>query len=494
MPKDKLMQAAGRLRQLGRGQTLLLMGLPDISSKIAAAAGARSSVTKQAAFGITNLIRRAAQTASTPASTAAGPPDMRAVLSWVMANTVEATLSGIAEAAHQGMQFAATYGGAPQGCVVPERLSVEELYGSRKVQEPLPQLLQVVAEHYTAHPAMHVTPAGDSSSSTGASTKSTGVRSSSSSSSAPRDNMTAVTSIRGVLRRFSGLGQGHAVLAGQGTDEECERELEQEEEEETEREVQVPAATAAAENSWDWRSALTASSPCRLQQAGCQMVQLPQGVQQIGAEGGVGEVGWCGKVWVSHNFLHSISGSPVSPGLRDYLRPVGALLVFSASREVLLLSEREADAVQSEVWSTAAAASKLHAAAGSPNVLVSLPYLRLACTDASTAGSHMAVAATTEAAGPNGGQQQLFLASPNRGGVAAVPTTGQLAALVPVEVLVSVQLFAGAVMYGSTDQRELLHGLVSGRREAAQELLAWRGRLHLLARSDLDRACNDHLC
>jgi hypothetical protein len=45
MPKDKLMQAAGRLRQLGRGQRVVLMGLPDISSKIAAAVAAMTAVT-----------------------------------------------------------------------------------------------------------------------------------------------------------------------------------------------------------------------------------------------------------------------------------------------------------------------------------------------------------------------------------------------------------------------------------------------------------------
>jgi hypothetical protein len=153
------------------------------------------------------------------------------VLSWVIANTVEATLSGIAEAAHQGMQFAATHGGDPQGCVLPERLSVEELYGSRKVQEPMPQLLQAVAEHYTAHAAKHVASATSSSSNGGRITRSNTSSTSrvSHSSSAPHGNMQAVTSIRGVLGRFSGLGQGHVVLAGQGTDEECERELEQEE-------------------------------------------------------------------------------------------------------------------------------------------------------------------------------------------------------------------------------------------------------------------------
>lgn len=35
--KDKLMQAAGRLRQLGRGQTLRLVGLPDVTDKVIAA-------------------------------------------------------------------------------------------------------------------------------------------------------------------------------------------------------------------------------------------------------------------------------------------------------------------------------------------------------------------------------------------------------------------------------------------------------------------------
>lgn len=310
--------------------------------------------------------------------------------------------------------------------------------------------------------------------------------------------MGAAVSIHSVLQRFSGLGQGHTVLAGQGTDEECERELQQEEEEETEREVQVPAATAAAEASWAWRSALTASSASALQQAGCQMLQLPQAVLKVGAEGGVGAVAWSAKAWVSHNFLQSISCATVSPGLRDYLRPVGALLLFPASQELLLLSEREADAVQSEAW--AAAASKPHAASGSrPNLLLSLPYLRLACAESSTADSRntAAAAAAPEPAGPNGAPQQLLLATAltasSRRDVAVIPPPEQLASLVPVDLLVSVQLFAGAVMYGSLGQREQLHGLVTGKRGAAQELLAWRGRLHLLARSDLDRACNQQL-
>jgi hypothetical protein len=93
---------------------------------------------------------------------------------------------------------------------------------------------------------------------------------------------------------------------------------------------------------------------------------------------------------------------------------------------------------------------------------------------------------------------QLFLATAlctfSKDSVAAVSSSNELTSLLSVELLVAVQLFAGAAMYCSAEQCKLLHGLVSGRREAAQELLAWRGRLHLLACSNLDRACSEHLC
>ena len=49
-----------------------------------------------------------------------------------------------------------------------------------------------------------------------------------------------------------------------------------------------------------------------------------------------------------------------------------------------------------------------------------------------------------------------------------------------VKSLVSVQLFAGCVMYGSDAQRVLLHELMCGRKEAAQELLGWRVKVHML--------------
>jgi len=46
-------------------------------------------------------------------------------------------------------------------------------------------------------------------------------------------------------------------------------------------------------------------------------------------------------------------------------------------------------------------------------------------------------------------------------------------------------------VYGSEAQQTVLHDMMRGRKEAAQELVGWRGKMHMLARSDLDRACAD---
>jgi hypothetical protein len=647
MPKDKLMQAAGRMRQLGRGQTLLVMGQPDITAKIAAtaAAGTSAAPSASATQPLAQPSSAAAAAPATPASTAspgrpkkamglkrkkatapisrssssssssngsgssgsgACKPDMRGVLSWVLCNTVQGTLSGIPQAASQGMQFAATYGGPPEACVLPERLSVSELYGSSKVVEPVGQLLQGVAQHYIAHAHSHWTnpshlggtdaAAGDHAAivvvSTAASSNVTGsitrsgsssasmsvtrasrgassmsvdgqpLRSSSSSSgstaatgramsdaiselpgsfmglvaseasasmlSSDRQNSTdrldslqnvamlgaADTTVQQldhagtaagvdpveadvllIASRFSALGAGHSVLAGQGADEECERELQQEEEQEQEAEVQVPAATAAAETDWTWASAFIASSPTAL--AGCRVMCLSDVLRQVASAAGVRDIAWCGKVWASHNFVDSVTTSAASPGLTDYLRPVGALLLFTDSGQLLLLSEREADAVQRQLWATSSAAaahssvptSAKKKATAKSNVLLSLPYLRLACSQ----GDSMA---GTAAAGHSTAQQQrMYLASVLTTAGRPAPSPAELAAQVSgalgASPLVAVQLFAGAVMYCSAAQRALLHKQMSGRREAAQELVAWRGKLHMLPRSDLDRACAD---
>ncbi|KAF6256342.1 hypothetical protein COO60DRAFT_1640840 [Scenedesmus sp. NREL 46B-D3] len=57
--------------------------------------------------------------------------------------------------------------------------------------------------------------------------------------------------------------------------------------------------------------------------------------------------------------------------------------------------------------------------------------------------------------------------------------------------LVSMLLFNGSSSYGSAAQRKQLQQMMRGRRGAAEALLALRGKAAMLARSDLELACDD---
>ena len=90
--KDKLMQAAGRLRQLGRGQTLRFVGTEKISAKIC------------------RLSNYGSSSCSSPVATSSRDIKSLHVLQWVMRNTVQSTLNGVMEWSRQGLYFAATKG------------------------------------------------------------------------------------------------------------------------------------------------------------------------------------------------------------------------------------------------------------------------------------------------------------------------------------------------------------------------------------------------
>ena len=89
--KDKLMQAAGRLRKLGRNQTLAIVGGPDVFSKIKDLGDifcSSSARGRKKHFDATVV----------------------QVLSWAMKNTVEATSAGLFNWADQGLFFSSTFG------------------------------------------------------------------------------------------------------------------------------------------------------------------------------------------------------------------------------------------------------------------------------------------------------------------------------------------------------------------------------------------------
>lgn len=106
--KDKVMQAAGRLRLLGRSnQSIIFVGTPDVSTKIREVTRGkhRARVTPKKMFGsISTKIREMARGLNRERIS---PKD---VLGYVMANTVEATRSGLLPWTGQGLEFSATFG------------------------------------------------------------------------------------------------------------------------------------------------------------------------------------------------------------------------------------------------------------------------------------------------------------------------------------------------------------------------------------------------
>ena len=104
MCKDKLMQAAGRMRQLDRGQGLLFAVPSELQSKIS------SGCTTQAP---------ALQT--------------QHLLGWVMQNTVDAVSDGLPEWAGQGGHYCTTRDA--QDMLLDEALKLTDLYAAKITQE-----------------------------------------------------------------------------------------------------------------------------------------------------------------------------------------------------------------------------------------------------------------------------------------------------------------------------------------------------------------------
>eukprot|EP00775_Hariotina_reticulata_P004976 gene4976-5218_t len=463
MQKDKLMQAAGRMRQLGRGQQLAVVGMPDVTEKIWAAAAAAASATETT------------------------EPNMQQVLQWTMANTIKASQSGLPEWAAQGAHFAAT-ADVPEKALQPEKMQLNELYASKKVSEPVEQLVAALMSRarQLCTSSNNPTPSSIGLISRNAST----------------DTTTRLNMLADIEQRGQQLGKGYSVVTGAGMQEEVERELQEEEEQEEEKEVEVAQVQPAEEEDWAYSAALTALSVEQLNAAGGSAVgAMPlKDVMRLLPGDHLASIPWSTNVYCTANFTLSTaesrrqqanslgsqqsvlpaSGTAVSDiahttilgaagsSLAEYLRPVGAMLVFrrTGELEVVLLSEREADGVQEQLWAdgkTTATAAAVH-----KPVLVSLAY-----TQPLLASAVSALAAPAASAG-----KAWF------GGV-AVP--------IPVRQLVSVLLFNGCTTYDpSESQVQLLHEMMRGKKEAAEVLLSLRGKLALLARSDLELACDDH--
>eukprot|EP00798_Chlamydomonas_sp_ICE-L_P016366 gene16366-22568_t len=195
MVKDKMMQAAGRLRQLDKGQGLCLVGTADVSVKIRE-------------FNNLGPISKSISSLQ--------------VLEWVMHNTVQATILGVPEWAHQGLHFIRTTR-RPDHLLQPEVLELDKLYADARAVQDLSSLVQDMAK--------------------------------------PVLNDGGIS--QSVAQMLPELGQ--KVLSGLSISEECERELEKEEEEEEEVEREAERVEPRRETDWAYEKALYAHSISSLQ-------------------------------------------------------------------------------------------------------------------------------------------------------------------------------------------------------------------------------------
>ncbi len=287
MSKDKFMQAAGRLRQLGRGQSIVLVAQHDVHMDIISAHTGNIS---------------AIATSS--------------VLRWVMANSICTLAMGMLEWAENGIHFLRTHAAA-DAALVPEKLRLDEFY--------LDVLRNDTIMNFVYQRMAH--------------------------SCSPEWRSIAATQILSVLDHIEKqiahyCSATHVVAAA--CDEECEREIELEIEQEKEVEKQLPKQFPAQELDWDYKSFLLRPEIKSLSSSGL-ILRLDKVIERLLGDG-ISAIHWGedakGQVYVTKNFFNSLDAKTATGTLlylNDFLRPADAYLVLSDGH-LLLLSDREANA------------------------------------------------------------------------------------------------------------------------------------------------------
>ena len=238
------------------------------------------------------------------------------LLTWIMANTVKATADGLFEWAKQGAHFANTRSD-PSCELTKEATELRDLFGAAKVARTIASAVAEALDRH--HPGGVLDP----------------------------HVQATLSGIRERARRYG----NDLTTASSGHNEECERELEKEAEAEEEAEFRLPTLTPASESTWDFSAVLSCASLGSVADARLGALSLPFFVQ-CGLAAGLREMTWTHRVFMTANFASTLSPGCTTPGvveLEEYLRPVDFVLAFP-SGELLLLSEREADAVLALAW------------------------------------------------------------------------------------------------------------------------------------------------
>lgn len=433
MTKDRLMQAAGRMRQLSRGQRLHVVGLPDVTDKIKVLCQEQQDVD----------------------------PGMVDVLQWVVENTVKATSGGILQWAGHGLHYALTKA-MPTETRVPEKLALEDLYSNGQEPQAAERVVhsmvsvarsklcspQAICHGTVLEKEMEDAFMGTPMAEGGIST--------------------TIVFMTGLVQdidlQATKYSQGFMATVDDHVDQECERELENQEEEEMEKEVEVARAEARKEKDWQYMSVLTA----RCAKGLTGMTRLPlRDVVRLLDPSSLSNLSWSPNVSVSANFFSATQLDP-EVKLNEYQHKVSWILYFPKSNEVMVLSSREADGILCMMYCVAIAKKEPPSGSwrqtstmGGNAVLMQLCYL----THAMETREVLPLALSAS------GLSLQHIDMPR-----------------PPEVL-SLHLFNGGTMF-PRECREYLKKMVRGKKEETEALTSLRGTLNLLPHSDLQKAAD----
>jgi hypothetical protein len=268
MCKDKLMQAAGRMRQLEQGQSLVMAGTEFLFDEIMDTEDAQEV---------------------TP----------RLVLEWTLSNTAKANMDGLVPWACQGIFFYSSQDSAELS-VEDERLSLEEYYGGAFNDVSISTSVENARVY-------HIERIGDSS------------------STIDQEQKALMDDIVRQARRFG----DNKVRANCGMDEECERELELEREIEEEKELEIPRMVPLKETNWDKSRALQASRASSMS-AVVEIISLYDFIVENLEPAALSRFAWSRDVYGTSNFFNSVSSQSGLPltSCSNYLRIVDVFLVF----------------------------------------------------------------------------------------------------------------------------------------------------------------------
>ena len=295
MCKDKLMQAAGRARMLGRGQTLVLLGTRDISEKINGS----------------KALSLATATESESESEAISVVD---VINWVMSNTIAATEDGLLLWAEQGRRFCVTEGDRPPLPAMQNvSLSLDDLY----YHEQLPEVAVDIHERGCVE----------------------------------LQNRCKKRPFSEVNKHLWKKMKKHVKLYGDfevlqtEVDGECEKEIEKEIIREQIVETKLLLQTPKDEIDWKYDRIMKYNSENI--RVDTNAISLEDAIKEyINPVHSLQSIPWSRSelpIYCTRNFIETICKTSTNCFTEEYLRPVDMLLCFP--NLILLISEREANGI-----------------------------------------------------------------------------------------------------------------------------------------------------